>query len=243
MKANLNILSKLNDQLIAAKTRKDQNAKTTAAIKILRTFISANNYQSAESFVTSFQGLPESATNNEWAHWYYYLGRLEAIKGTGLDTYKKALKNFELALRKAPQNGAVGFKQEVNKWIVLVKLLVGEIPERSLYRVKELEQVLHPYLRLTQGFFIVNFIFNISSPKAVRLGDVDSYLKTKAEFNKRFLEDNTLTLVERIHQSVIRTAIRQISLTYSRIFINEVKVKLQVIYNIFGYPLDKKTLI
>ena len=146
----------MNDKLIAAKTRKDQKAKTSAAIDILRTFILANNYQSAESFVTSFKkGLPESANNNDWARWYYYLGRLEAIKGTGLDTYKKALKNFELALRKAPQNGAVGFKQEVNKWIVLVKLLVGEIPERSLYRVKELEQVLHPYLQLTQGFFLL----------------------------------------------------------------------------------------
>lgn len=79
----------------------------------------------------------------------------------------------QVALRKAPQNGAVGFKQEVNtsrnatfnwalispnrsqvnKWVVLVKLLIGEIPERSLFRTAELRHVLAPYLLLTQSWF------------------------------------------------------------------------------------------
>lgn len=82
---------------------------------------------------------------------YYYLGRIEALKGADAKTYKDALKHFEVALRKASQDGATGFKQEVNKWVVLVKLLVGEIPERSLFRVPELRLVLAPYLQLTQG--------------------------------------------------------------------------------------------
>jgi 26S proteasome regulatory subunit N3 len=144
-------------------------AKSAAAIQILRSFILADNYAAAESFVSSVKELPESATNNDWARWFYYLGRIEAIKGIGVGNYTTAQKHFEIALRKAPQNGAMGFKQEVNKWVVLMKLLIGEIPERSLFRTKELEQVLFPYLRLTQGchFFIIpNLLlkFTISRP-------------------------------------------------------------------------------
>lgn len=149
---NYKIVSDLNDKLILAKTRKDQKAKISSAIQILRSFIVSNDYDAAASFVDSVKTLPDSATNNDWARWFYYLGRIEAIKGLGINMYKDANKHFEIALRKAPQNGAKGFKQEVNKWIVLVQLLIGEIPERSLFRTKELEEVLKPYLQLTQGF-------------------------------------------------------------------------------------------
>ena len=210
--AELKKANQFNEKLITAKTKKDLKAKSAAAIQILRSFILADNYAAAESFVSSVKELPESATNNDWARWFYYLGRIEAIKGIGVGNYTTAQKHFEIALRKAPQNGAMGFKQEVNKWVVLMKLLIGEIPERSLFRTKELEQVLFPYLRLTQ---------------VVRLGDVDGFKRTKEEFETVFKEDKTITLVERIHQSVIRTAIRQISLTYSRIFITDVAAKLQ----------------
>jgi len=88
--------------------------KAAAAIKILRSFIISNDYEAAERFVSSVK-LPESATNNDWARWFYYLGLIEAMKGINLNNYKTAKKYFEIALRKAPTNGAIGFKQEVNK--------------------------------------------------------------------------------------------------------------------------------
>lgn len=204
--------SDLNEKLIKAKTTKNLKEKSSVAIEILRSFILSNKYNAAEDFVASVKKLPESASNNDWARWYYYLGRIEAIKGLGVNNYKNALNYFEFALRKAPQNGVIGFKQELNKWIVLVKLLIGEIPERSLFRTKELHEILMPYLLLSQ---------------AVKLGDVADFTKIKKEFESRFEMDNTITIVERIHQSVIRTAIRQISLTYSRIFIRDVALKLQ----------------
>uniref|UniRef100_A0A914M7E4 PCI domain-containing protein n=1 Tax=Meloidogyne incognita TaxID=6306 RepID=A0A914M7E4_MELIC len=102
--------------------------------------------------------------------------------------------------------------KEFEKWMVLVMLLIGEIPERSLFRAKEFEKVLLPYMRLT---------------KVVKLGDVEGYKKVKEEFDIEFTEHKTMTLVGRIHQSVIRTAIRQIALTYSRIFISDMATKLQ----------------
>uniref|UniRef100_A0A915M8N1 26S proteasome regulatory subunit C-terminal domain-containing protein n=1 Tax=Meloidogyne javanica TaxID=6303 RepID=A0A915M8N1_MELJA len=150
-------IGEINEEFIKSKTKKDLKGKAAAAIKILRSFIISNDYEAAERFVSSVK-LPESATNNDWARWFYYLGLIEAMKGINLNNYKTAKKYFEIALRKAPTNGAIGFKQEVNKWMVLVMLLIGEIPERSLFRAKEFEKVLLPYMRLT---------------KVVKLGDVE----------------------------------------------------------------------
>uniref|UniRef100_A0A914H384 PCI domain-containing protein n=1 Tax=Globodera rostochiensis TaxID=31243 RepID=A0A914H384_GLORO len=205
--------SELNQRLIALKTEKNNKETATLVVKVLAAFVNCDNFSAAEDFVTSQKTLPESATNSDWARWFYYLGRIEALKGTDAETYKAAQKHFEVALRKAPQDGAVGFKQEVNKWIVLVKLVMGEIPERSLFRAAELRHVLAPYLLLTQ---------------AVRLGDVAGFDKTKKEFECTFVKDRTGALVERIHQSVIRTAIRRISTTYSHIYVKDMAKKLKL---------------
>ena len=52
---------------------------------------------------------PEVASNNEWARFLFYLGRIKAIQ---LE-YSEARKHLLQALRKAPQHTAVGFKQTV----------------------------------------------------------------------------------------------------------------------------------
>lgn len=65
--------------------------------------------------------------------------------------YASAGRFFEQALRKAPQDSAVGFKQTVEKWVVVVKLLQGEIPERAIFRQPIHRRTLAPYLRLAQG--------------------------------------------------------------------------------------------
>lgn len=41
---------------------------------------------------------------------------------------------------------------QVQKWIVVISLLQGEIPERSVFRVPIHRKTLAPYLELTQGF-------------------------------------------------------------------------------------------
>lgn len=55
------------------------------------------------------------------------------------------------ALRKAPQHSAVGFKQTVQKLLVTVELLLGDIPERSIFHQAHLKRSLAPYFQLTQG--------------------------------------------------------------------------------------------
>jgi 26S proteasome regulatory subunit N3 len=74
---------------------------------------------------------PESASNKNCARFFYYV---------------EASEYFQLGLQKAPQDSAIGFKQNVYKWIVVMSLLRGEIPERSIFRV-----ALEPYLQLTNG--------------------------------------------------------------------------------------------
>lgn len=56
-----------------------------------------------------------------------------------------------MAARKAPQDTAKGFSLTVQKLIVIVQLLMGDIPERSVFNVSETRAALKPYLDLTQA--------------------------------------------------------------------------------------------
>ena len=93
---------------------------------------------------------PESASNNEWARYLYYLGR---IKATQLD-YSEANRHLVQSLRKAPQYSAVGFRHTVLKLSITVELLLGNIPERQVFRDDKNKSFLRPYLHLTQGKFV-----------------------------------------------------------------------------------------
>ena len=63
----------------------------------------------------------------------------------------KAYSFFLQAIRKAPQHSAIGFKQTAHKFVVVVQLLLGEIPDRATFRDPILKKSLFPYLQLTQG--------------------------------------------------------------------------------------------
>ena len=55
------------------------------------------------------------------------------------------------AIRKAPQHSAIGFRQTSHKFVTVVQLLLGEIPDRSIFREPILRKPLMPYFKLTQG--------------------------------------------------------------------------------------------
>lgn len=52
------------------------------------------------------------------------------------------------AARKAP-SAAQGFQIQCNKWAVIVRLLLGEIPERIIFMQRGMEKSLRPYFELT----------------------------------------------------------------------------------------------
>ncbi|GMT18328.1 hypothetical protein PFISCL1PPCAC_9625, partial [Pristionchus fissidentatus] len=201
--------SYLNARLRAATLRRHTETQATLIYTLLRVYLVGRQYPSAAKLVSKVT-FPEGASNNDLARFLYYQGRIKAMQ---LD-YPAASGYFMQAMRKAPQEAAIGFKQNTQKWVVVVGLLQGEIPERGIFRTPIYRKCLVPYLELTQ---------------AVRLGDLVKFNAVLQKYGQSVFEkDETLTLIVRLRQNVIKTAVRQISLAYSRISISDICKKLQL---------------
>lgn len=74
----------------------------------------------------------------------YYLGRIRTIQLEYTDSKECLLQ----AARKAPST-ARGFRIQCNKWAVIVRLLLGEIPERTTFMQQGMQKPLRPYFELT----------------------------------------------------------------------------------------------
>ncbi|CAI5445055.1 unnamed protein product [Caenorhabditis angaria] len=196
----------LNSRLRTATLRHFTESQAVLIYSLLRCYLINRQYQSAAHLVSKV-AFPENASNNDLARYMYYQGRIKALQ---LD-YTAAAGYFLQAQRKAPQEGAIGFKQTVQKWVVVISLLQGEIPERNVFRQPIYRKCLAAYLDLTH---------------AVRLGDIVRFNKVLEQSAKVFEADDTLTLIVRLRQNVIKTAIKQISLAYSKIFIKDIAKKL-----------------
>jgi 26S proteasome regulatory subunit N3 len=173
---------------------------------LLRNYLLFNLYEQADKLVTK-SSFPASASNNEWARHLFYLGKIKAIQ---LE-YSEAHKNLLQAYRKAPQYTAVGFKQAVQKMLVLVELLLGDIPERSVFRQATMRKPLQPYFQLTQ---------------AVRTGNLSLFNETLDKYESQFYTEGTYTLIVRLRHNVIKTGIRMINLSYARISLADIAKKL-----------------
>jgi 26S proteasome regulatory subunit N3 len=133
-----------------ASLRNDRDTQAVLLNTLLRSLIDANEYQLADKLVnkTTF---PASAGSNQWARYLYYCGRIQAIQ---LD-YTASYAHLTNALRKALTTRATaGFQQAVYKVAVIVQLLMGEIPERGIFRQPMLKKALAPYLEITSGLFL-----------------------------------------------------------------------------------------
>ena len=61
---------------------------------------------------------------------------------------------------------------------------------------------------------------------AVQVGDLGIFNATMTAHEEKFRADDTYTLISRLRQNVIKTGLRTMSLTYSRISLHDVCVKL-----------------
>lgn len=136
----------LHSALRTATLHRDDEGQATLINLLLRNYLQHNLYEQADKLVAK-STFPEAASNNEWARYFYYLGRIRAVQ---LE-YSQAYEFLQQATRKAPQISAPGFQQTVYKLAVTVQLLLGEIPERSIFRQPVLKHCLAPYFQLTQG--------------------------------------------------------------------------------------------
>ena len=92
-----------------------------------------------------------------------------------------------------------------------MRLLLGDIPERTLFRAKGFRKALAPYLDLTQ---------------AVRTGDLLQFGAVSDKHNDVFVLDRTRNMIVRLRHNVIRAGLRNIHLAYSKISIKDVAVRL-----------------
>lgn len=196
----------LHSRLRTATLRNDFEGQAVLINCLLRNYLHYNLYDQADKLVSK-SVYPETASNNEWARFLYYLGRIKAAR---LE-YSAAHKHLVQAMRKAPQTAAVGFRQTAQKLAVTVELLLGDIPERQIFRQAALRRSLAPYFQLTQ---------------AVRLGNLQRFGEVLENFGPQFRSDHTFTLILRLRHNVIKTAIRSIGLSYSRITPANIALKL-----------------
>lgn len=203
-------LSSIRSRLLSAYRtsvlRHDAACQAMLLNLLLRNYIAYNLYDQADKLI-SRAPFPETRSNNQLARNLFFTGRIKAIQ---LD-YTEALWNLQQAQRKAPQNSALGFRITVQKFIVCVQLLTGEIPERSVFRQQNMEEALAPYLEIT---------------KAVRVGDLQAFKNVTETCADVFARDQTTSLITRLRHNVIKTGLRKLSTSYSRISLADICARL-----------------
>jgi 26S proteasome regulatory subunit N3 len=175
---------------------------------LLRNYLHDNAYDQAARLVAKVR-FPESASVNQYVRYLYYLGRIECVQ---LE-YTASYQNLNQAYRKAPQNTGIGFRTAVTKLSIIVQLLMGDIPDRSLFSEPSTSQAVTPYLELTQ---------------AVRFGRLDVFKTVLEKFKDVFKRDANINLVQRLRQTVLKIGLRRINTSYSRISFGDIAAKLKL---------------
>ncbi|CAN1771148.1 Probable 26S proteasome non-ATPase regulatory subunit 3 [Linum perenne] len=188
-------LAEIRGNLLAlhriATLRRDELGQETLLNLLLRNYLHYNLYDQAEKL-----------------RYLFYLGKIRTIQLEYTDAKESLLQ----AARKAPV-AALGFRIQCTKWAVIVRLLLGEIPERTVFMQKGMENALRPYFELTN---------------AVRIGDLELFKSVAEKFSTTFSSDRTQNLIVRLRHNVIRTGLRNISISYSRISLADVAKKLRL---------------
>ena len=96
--------------------------------------------------------------------------------------------------------------------IVSVRLVAGEVPSLSAFE-EDIKVSMKAYIAIMQ---------------AVKTGNLEIFSKTVDSNKETFRKDETLTLILRLRQSVLKTALRNISLSYSKIPFADIKQKLSL---------------
>ena len=169
---------------------------------ILRCFYIQGLVDQGQKFASKIE-FPETRSNAEFARYLFYMGIIRAVQLQ----YSEAHSFLSQAIRKAPSTVATGFRLAATKANIVVELLMGEVPDRSVFKGTELR----PYFLIAQS---------------VRKGDVSEFTKVVAEYESVFIGDRLISLIRRLHQNVIKAGLRSITSSYSRILLSDVAVKL-----------------
>ncbi|KAJ8764984.1 hypothetical protein K2173_010452 [Erythroxylum novogranatense] len=204
-------LAEIRGNLLAlhriATLRHDELGQETLLNLLLRNYLHYNLYDQAEKLRSKAPRF-EAHSNQQFCRYLFYLGKIRTIQLEYTDAKESLLQ----AARKAPV-AALGFRVQCNKWAIIVRLLLGEIPERTVFMQKGMVNALRPYFELTN---------------AVRIGDLELFKSVAEKFSSTFSQDRTHNLIVRLRHNVIRTGLRNISISYSRVSLVDVAKKLRL---------------
>uniref|UniRef100_A0A453IRQ9 26S proteasome non-ATPase regulatory subunit 3 N-terminal TPR repeats domain-containing protein n=1 Tax=Aegilops tauschii subsp. strangulata TaxID=200361 RepID=A0A453IRQ9_AEGTS len=121
----------------------DELGQETLLNLLLRNYLHYNLYDQAEKLRSKAPRF-EAHSNQQFCRYLFYLGKIRTIQLEYTDAKESLLQ----AARKAPA-AARGFRIQCNKWAIIVRLLLGEIPERTVFMQKGMKEALAPYFELT----------------------------------------------------------------------------------------------
>jgi len=206
----------LLDNYQTACLQQNSAAQSVLMVLILAHYTSARQYSLAHKFCEKAE-FPESSESPYFARYHFYLGQVDCVQLN----YADSLFHLQQALRRAPQTGAYGFKLSATRWLIAVQLLMGDIPDRATFKPRfdgdnernnlELNTELAPFLQLTE---------------CVKEGDLATYM-TCLEVNGALLKKVGLSrILLRLRHNVIKTGLRKINASYSRISLADIAEKL-----------------
>ncbi len=232
-----------------ATLRRDDETQATVLNLLLRNYLEHNLVDQAEKLVANSSVKESAISNNQFARYLYYQGRIKSIQLEYTAAYNCLLQ----AIRKAPQYAAVGFRLTAYKLLCIVQLLTGEIPEKSIFRQRGLKKHLRPYFELTQVCVRTSARFHTrmysAFVQAVNVGNLVEFQRVVNTHGSLFASDKTLSLITRfasftlwvlahlltrrapafrLRHNVIKTGLRKINLSYSRISFADICAKLRL---------------
>ncbi|TYK24508.1 putative 26S proteasome non-ATPase regulatory subunit 3 [Cucumis melo var. makuwa] len=223
-------LAEIRGNLLAlhriATLRHDELGQETLLNLLLRNYLHYNLYDQAEKLRSKAPRF-EAHSNQQFCRYLFYLGKIRTIQLEYTDAKESLLQ----AARKAPI-AALGFRVQCNKWAIIVRLLLGEIPERTVFMQKGMETALRPYFELTNSpgdqYYVKGIGWGKRGMPWYRILVSGTHRTVAEKFSSTFSSDRTNNLIVRLRHNVIRTGLRNISISYSRISLVDVAKKLRL---------------
>ncbi|KAK8799531.1 hypothetical protein WA158_006080 [Blastocystis sp. Blastoise] len=178
---------------------------------ILSMYIYNKEYEAAATFIQRSH-FPADISDKQYVRYLYYKGLIECVQ---LE-YTHSSESLQQALRYIDGKQYLGIQTKIHQIYILVQLLMGDIPDRNIFNI----YINTPYLSLLSPYYYLTQI--------VRTGDVHGFSSLFNKYSDIFKHDGTYHLILRLRSNVLRLAIRQIYISYSRISIEEVANRLGI---------------
>ena len=206
-----NIRNKLYEYYQISCLQQNLESQSVLINLILQNYIEFKLYNLGNKFIEKSE-FPSTSSSSQFARYNYYCGIISTVK---LD-YNNALLYMQNGLRRAPQYGAYGFKIKCTKWLIVIQLLMGDIPDKTIFVSidgKHNKLQLKPYEMITE---------------CVREGKLNLFNDTINKYQNIYLNDGLIKILLRLKHNVIKTGLRKINKSYSKISLNEIKNKLNL---------------